>query len=114
MKVKNQNSYETCWTFATMAAIESNTKYTTGKELDLSEINLAIDRISVENLNNGGNYAMSASYFGNWGGPILEKDHPYPAQGQDIIPVNAPVAYHMQNSLLLPSKKDVYDNQYLI
>ncbi|GLC29703.1 C1 family peptidase [Clostridium omnivorum] len=111
--IKDQNPYGTCWTFATMASIESNTKYTTGKEVDLSEINLAVDRVGVSGLNQGGNYEMSASYFANWKGPVLEKDNPYPSSGQTVTPVNVPAAYHIQNSLLLPSRKDYNDNQYL-
>lgn len=111
--IKNQNPYGTCWTFATMAAIESNTKYTTGKEVDLSEINLAVDRLGVSGLNQGGNYQMSASYFANWKGPVLEKDNPYPSSGQTVTPINVPAAYHIQNSLLLPSRRDSSDNQYL-
>ena len=108
--VKDQNPYGDCWAFASMASVESNLKYTTGKEVDLSEINLAMDKFGIEGLNRGGNYYMSISYFENGSGPVLERDNPYPSSGQPPVYIKAPATYNVNNALFLPNRKDSLDN----
>jgi C1A family cysteine protease len=108
--VKNQNPYGTCWAFATMASVESNLKYTTGKDVDLSEINMAIDRDGIDGLDKGGNFFMSTSYFANGSGPVLEKDDPYPSYGEQPVDKDIPPIYNINNCLLIPARKDSLDN----
>lgn len=108
--IRDQGNYSTCWAFASMGTVESNIKYTTGKEMDFSEIDLAIDRCGIAGIDGGGNFAMSSTYFGNGSGPVLEADNPYPNSGQTLVDINAPATYNVDNILYLPSRKDSLDN----
>ncbi|WP_143318257.1 C1 family peptidase [Clostridium sp. HBUAS56017] len=108
--IKNQNPFGTCWAFSSMSSVESNLKYTTGKEVDLSESNLVVDRLGVNGVDNGGNYSMSTSYFANGTGPVLEKDDPYFVSGQTPVDRDVPSYYNVDDSLLLPSRASSLDN----
>lgn len=84
--VKNQENTGTCWTFATMASIESNLLINGKGNYDLSEAHLAFSsqKQSFDGLmpvnrtyDDGGNAFISSAYLFNRMGPILEKDMPF-------------------------------------
>ncbi|KAA6184393.1 hypothetical protein F2Q65_12505 [Thiohalocapsa marina] len=77
--VVSQGSCGACWTFAAMAAIESNTRYTRGVITDLSEADLN-ERHGFDNpVCSGGNPTMATAYIARGSGPLTESDAPYPS-----------------------------------
>ena len=85
---RDQGSWGTCWTFATMASIETNIIQENLPGYDaaagLSECDLAWNSGFLSQLgggtagiNNGGNYLMSAAYLARGGGPLLDAQAPY-------------------------------------
>ncbi len=96
--VKNQDPYGSCWTYATIASMESTLirkGIVNTDEVDLSEWHLAYfathtgsdklgntkdDYVKAEGgiryMNNGGNIQMSAIALSNWKGSPLESDYP--------------------------------------
>lgn len=97
--IRDQNPFGTCWTFATLAAMESN--YLTqklGENIDLSELNVAWfvykdptpgRSFYVKTgadfgdgvLGQGGNTTKSIAYLARMGGPVNETTMPYSAAG---------------------------------
>lgn len=98
--LKNQGSYGSCWSFATIACAETNLikKGMADLTIDLSELQLAyfayhpkVDALGGtrgdtsffkgatdhEYLNNGGNFYMATSTLANWMGVVKEKYVPY-------------------------------------
>ncbi len=76
--VKNQDTCGACWTFATMAAVESFLKKKGYGSFDLSEQNLKnLNRFDKNPCSKGGDPYMSQSYFSRGGGPVLETEDPY-------------------------------------
>lgn len=98
VSVKNQNPYGSCWTYATIASMESTLirkGLADASEVDLSEWHLAYfathtgaDKLGntkddyvkaeggVQYMDNGGNIQMSAIALSNWKGATLESDYP--------------------------------------
>lgn len=88
--VKDQHPYGTCWSFATMASLES-TMIARNAEVDLSEWHLAYyaysenfgfsledtDGETAERFDAGGNYVMLAPLLCGWLGPVDEQAFPY-------------------------------------
>ena len=85
---RNQGGYGTCWTFATMASIETNIIQEALPGYDaaagLSERDLAWDSGFLDQLgggltgiNNGGDYLMAAAYLARGGGPLTDAQAPY-------------------------------------
>ena len=80
---RDQDGYGTCWTFGTMASVETNLikegllpQNTAG----LSERDLAWHSGysgSVDPMNGGGSYMFSAAYFARGDGPLLDSQAPY-------------------------------------
>ena len=85
---RDQGGYGTCWTFATMASIETNIIQEGLPGYDaaagLSECDLAwnsgfLSQIGggLTGINNGGNYLMAAAYLARGGGPLTDAQAPY-------------------------------------
>lgn len=73
--VRDQNPYNTCWTFATYASLES---FLRGAETpDYSERHLAHTHGWNWGFDDGGNHIMSSAYLARWSGPVAEADCPY-------------------------------------
>ncbi|MDX9979749.1 MAG: lectin like domain-containing protein [Lentisphaeria bacterium] len=73
--VRNQNPYNTCWTFATYASLESWLR--PAETPDYSERHLAHTHGLDLGYDDGGNQWISASYLARWSGPVAEADCPY-------------------------------------
>ena len=103
--VKNQNPYGTCWTYGTLASLESSLIVAgeADSDLDLSEWHLAYYAFHTgtdalgntledyvkepEDANaymrNGGNISMAVTALSNWKGAAKEEDYPgYPSFSQ--------------------------------
>lgn len=87
---RNQNSYETCWAFASIAGVEGDVIKTYGvpaNSVDLSEAHLTyfanfgdcqmISNIEYDWLQGGGNYSMASSVLLHWIGAVQESVAPY-------------------------------------
>ncbi len=113
--VKNQSPYETCWAFASIAAMESNFMRQGGSALDLSEMHLAYYTFTNANKSkvfgningnfssamlHGGNSFYPTAMYSRLEGPVLEAALPY---GTTAPSVNTPESYTQILRL-----KDVY------
>lgn len=103
--VKDQGLSGNCWSFATMATLESAILKATGKQVILSEGNLK----NLANIysdigwkyetNGGGMYPFAFGYLTSWAGPVLaELD---PTDDWDVIAPIINSAVHVQNILFL-------------
>jgi len=75
--VKNQNPWNTCWTFASCAVIETQLLRTNRGTWDLSEKNMASLSGFGWSVADGGNFDMAAAYLLRWGGVVAETNDFY-------------------------------------
>lgn len=98
-QVKNQGSLGTCWSFASLMALESSLM--PEEPYDFSEDHMSLNNSFGLDQNDGGEYTMSMAYLTAWQGPVLEKDDPY---GDGVSPAGLSAVKHVQEIQILPSK----------
>lgn len=114
--VKNQGSGGNCWSFATIATLESCILKASGENLDLSEENMKnlASLYSVYGWNyepNGGGFDdLALGYLVSWLGPVFESEDAYNPQSA-LSPVLSSFM-HVQNVLFL--KRDNYTDNDMI
>ena len=106
--VKNQASCGSCWTFATMASLESSILMDGGTTRDLSENNLknyhGFDAAPCA----GGNVWMSGAYFTRGSGPVNETDDPYSASDdRETPPPTLDSQYYVRESLWFDTDDEI-------
>lgn len=132
-EVRNQNSYGTCWAFATIGCMEINLMKKGYTDIDLSELHLAyfayhsvVDPLggfegdyytytetNPTFLDRGGNYLYSSNVLMDWLGAASESTVPY-SMAEDVLKNGLPdeVAYqdvaHLENMWNI-STADVMD-----
>lgn len=86
IRVKNQGSSKSCWTFSTLSVLETNLQKTRGEYADFSErhMNYATSKTFLNGeinpwgydreIDDGGNPMLALSYITRGSGPILESD----------------------------------------
>ena len=75
--VKNQGDWNTCWTFASCAVIETQLLRTEQGTWDLSEKNMVSLSGFGWSMDGGGNFDMAAAYLLRWGGVVAETNDFY-------------------------------------
>lgn len=106
--VRHQGSLNVCWTFASLASLESTLKPTV--TADLSENHVRWYHGFDSGPVSGGNADMVLAYLARWNGPVNESSDPYnsgPKTG--LTPV-----YHVQQAEYLPDKSAAAIKQALI
>lgn len=112
--IRNQGELGSCWTFATMATLESNILVKEGVAYDFSEMNL-LNVMSITGSEGydyfnsaGGTYYYSSAYFTRWNGPVNETDDPYNTSSNHSAE-NLTVNKHIQDIIFLPLRTDFTD-----
>ncbi len=117
--VKNQNPYGTCWSFASLGALESNALTQGLGTYDLSELHQAWfvykdprpghsfynTKYGIYVLDKGGNTDMSVSYLARVTGPVTEASLPYSKASSVTTISQDPLVYELANIRL----KETYD-----
>ncbi len=105
--IKNQGTSGSCWSFATIASLESCLLPVENR--DFSENNLKNNSgYDMDPNTGGGNMYMSTAYFARWGGPINETDDPYVAPSTQSS--SGSVQKHVQDVLWLDTRDFATDN----
>ncbi len=109
---RNQGRHDTCWAFATMAALESHILLKeVDDSVDADSLDLSEDHLARHNgygygsNRNGGRYELSISYLLRAEGPYLEVDYPYILDESALqpLPVN-PIKLPKEASPVNPKK----------
>lgn len=113
--VKDQNPWGTCWTFSTMACLETaELKGTNGAVTnDFSENHLAAHRVGFAgevDFDAGGVDDMAIALLTSWQDPLYEKDDPYPKSSSRV---SLPAVRHVQEARWIPAREDDLDNESL-
>jgi C1A family cysteine protease len=94
--VKDQGQWGSCWTFASIASLESYLK--ASQTVDLSENNMMLNNGFDGDPNSGGNKEMATAYLARWSGPVSESADPYNSAKKTGLSS----IYHVQDVDYLP------------
>jgi C1A family cysteine protease len=94
----------TCWTAATMGALESFLMPFQGWDFSEDHLQMFVQ----QNCSVGGHAVLAAGYFAGWHGPVKETDYK-----ADSGSMSAPVQKHVQNIYYLPEKSGPLDNDWI-
>lgn len=98
--VRNQGELSVCWTFASLASLESTLMPSV--TADLSENNMRWLHGFDSGPERGGNADMALAYLARWNGPVSESSDPYgSSQKTGLTPI-----YHIQQVEYLPKSAD--------
>ncbi|MCR5413470.1 MAG: hypothetical protein K6F50_01920 [Kiritimatiellae bacterium] len=104
--VKDQKDLGNCWSFATLAAIETQLLKSGRGEYDFSEKNLA-KLSAMSGYGGNGAYANSAAgYLLRWSGPVAEADDPYVGTYAEWDATDSPALpseLHIQDIVWIPA-----------
>ena len=96
-RVRDQGNFGTCWSFASVTAMETALKPEICREFSADHMSLN-NSFSLDQ-EEGGEYIMSMAYVLGWQGPVLEEEDPY---GDGISPEGLKPAVHVQEIQILP------------
>lgn len=118
IRVKDQGSSKSCWTFSTLSVLETNLQKTKGEYADFSErhMNYATSKTFLNGqinswgyereINDGGNPILALSYITRGSGPILESDMEF-SEDESMIDIseieNKNVVKKINNYVVFPS-----------
>lgn len=106
--VRNQEGCGACWTFGTMASLEST--LLTGEKRNFSENNLKNKHGYDYTCCAGGNTDMSTAYFARWDGPAEETDDQYD-ENSCSSPSSVVCQKHVQDVYFIPGRSSALDNE---
>ena len=110
--IRNQGACGSCWTFATMASLESYGK--PGNDWNFSEQDLNVTHGFDYAECNGGNHDMATAYLARWSGPLSETDVPYPYGDGSPAAAITMNGYspqkHIQQVIFIPQRSNFWDN----
>ncbi|MCK4920802.1 MAG: T9SS type A sorting domain-containing protein [Bacteroidales bacterium] len=114
--VKDQNPLGSCWTFASIGAIESSWLINRHGSFDLSEENMGTCHGFEFGINEGGNNLIAAAYLTRLDGPVLESSDPYSKNIYATCPTESvTIPAYVPTVTWLPKdvnivKKAIYEN----
>lgn len=103
--IANQGSCGACWTFATVASLESWILKNTWGMFDFSEQNIRTCHgfYLSDGTCTGGNPKKSTAYMSRFAGPVLESEHPYDADPLSVCQNTYPPAVRVSGYRAVPN-----------